>query len=264
MDKRPIGVFDSGLGGLTAAKRLLEILPDERFVYLGDTLRVPYGDRPTEQIREFTLSDIDFLLEKGVKAILIACGTATSSLSKEDFENVPVPIEGVLYPASVAAAKATKNKKIGILGTAATIRIGGYVRFLGEIDSEIETVSIGCPKFVPLIEGGRTSPSDPDVKAAVAEYVGPLKEAGVDTVILGCTHYPLLTEAISEFFPEATLINAGAEGGEQIKRILEKKDMLGAEKGENEFFVSGDVESFVKNGSLFLGSDIKGAKKAVF
>ena len=115
MDKRPIGVFDSGLGGLTAAKRLLEILPDERFVYLGDTLRVPYGDRPTEQIREFTLSDIDFLLEKGVKAVLIACGTATSSLSSEDFESVPVPIEGVLYPASVAAAKVAKNKKIGIV-----------------------------------------------------------------------------------------------------------------------------------------------------
>ena len=264
MDNRPIGVFDSGLGGLTAVARLREILPGESLVYLGDTLRVPYGENTNEVIREYTLSDIDFLLKKDVKAILIACGTATSSLSKEDFKSVPVPIEGVLFPASLAASKITKNKKVGVLGTAATIRIGGYVRYLGELDPEIEVISMGCPKFVPLIEGGRTSPEDADVKAAVAEYVAPLKEAGVDTLILGCTHYPLLTEAIHEFFPEAQLVNAGAEGAEQIAKILRERDMLSQKESQSEFFVSGDVDSFVKNGSKFLGSEIKNAKKAVF
>lgn len=264
MDNRPIGVFDSGLGGLTAVSRLREIMPNETIVYLGDTLRVPYGDKTNEEIRKCTLDDIDFLLKKDVKAILIACGTATSSLSKEDFESVPVPIEGVLYPASVAAVKLTKNKKIGVLGTAAIIRIGEYVRYIGELMPEAEVLAMACPKLVPLIEGGRTSPQDSNVRAAVEEYVAPLKEAGVDTLILGCTHYPLLTAAIKEFFPEAKLVNAGAEGGEQIGRVLRERDMLSEKAAESEFYVSGDVDSFVKNGGIFLGSPITNAKKAVF
>lgn len=264
MDNRPIGVFDSGLGGLTAVSRLREIMPNETTVYLGDTLRVPYGDKTTEEIRKCTLDDIDFLLKKDVKAILIACGTATSSLTKEDFESVSVPIEGVVHPASAMAVKLTKNKKIGVLGTAATIRIGGYVRYISELMPEAEVLTMGCSKFVPLIEGGRISPEDSDVRAAVEEYIAPLKEAGVDTLILGCTHYSLLTAAIKEFFPEAQLVNAGTEGGEQIARVLRERNMLSQKASEGEFYVSGDVDSFVKNGGIFLGSPITNAKKAVF
>ncbi|MEE1280327.1 MAG: glutamate racemase [Oscillospiraceae bacterium] len=264
MDNRPIGVFDSGLGGLTAVRRLREILPNETLVYLGDTLRVPYGDKSNDIIRKYIRDDINFLLKKDVKAILIACATATSSISKVDFEGTSVPVEGVLYPASAAAVRLTKNKKIGILATAATVRIGGYIRFIGELMPEAEVISVGCPKFVPLVESGRTEPEDFYVKAAVEEYVAPLKQAGVDTIILGCTHYPFLTDAIKEFFPEAKLVNAGAEGGEQIARVLQERDMLSEKASESEFYVSGDVDSFVKNGEKFLGFPITNAKKAVF
>jgi glutamate racemase len=167
-----------------------------------------------------------------------------------------------LSPTCRAAALETKNNRIGVIATPGTINSGAYGKQLRMADKNTVVFEKACPMFVPLVENGYIN-SEP-TRIIAREYIEPLIEDDIDTLILGCTHYPLLTQAIHEFFPEATLINAGAEGGEQIKRILEEKDMLGAEKGENEFFVSGDVDSFVKNGSLFLGSEIKGAKKAVF
>ena len=262
-NNRPIGVFDSGLGGLTVVKELNRLLPDEDIVYFGDTGRVPYGNRSRETIRRYAKEDEAFLLKQDVKVIIAACGTV-SSVAADISETLPIPFFEVVSHASKAAVKASKNGKIGVIGTAATIKSGKHREYILKENPNATVVCQSCPLFVPLVEEGWYSAEDGVVIETVRRYLEPMLDAEIDTLILGCTHYPLLTEAISEFFPEATLINAGAEGGEQIKRILEEKNMLGAEKGENEFFVSGDVESFVKNGSLFLGSDIKGAKKAVF
>ncbi len=264
MDNRAIGVFDSGYGGLTAVNRLRSLLPDENIIYLGDTLHLPYGDKTDEFIRECAKKDIDFLLSKNVKAVLVACVSATSSLYSEDFKRVPVLCEGAVYPAALAAVKATKNKKIGVLGTAATIRMGKFEGHIKELMPECEVISIACPKFVPLVEAGKVDGSEPEVKEAVKEYLTPLKEAGADTVILGCTHYPHLSAAIEEFYSEALLINAGAQTAEHIAKNLKDKALLSSDgKGEIEFFVSGDEQGFMKNAHRFFDGEINKAQKAV-
>lgn len=264
MDNRPIGVFDSGLGGLTAVARLRKILPNESLVYLADTARVPYGEKSRQQLLDCAKGDISFLLGQNVKMILIACGTVSSLLTPKDFAKIPVPTLGVVYPAVLAAAEQTKSGKIGVLGTEASIRAGAYRACLLEKMPSAEVFTVACPKFVPLIESGKFSKEDSEVKAAVCEYLLPIKEANADTLILGCTHYPLLSEAIEEFLPSVRLINVGAQAAEQVKQTLWEQNML-SEKGaaRNEFFVSGDVECFVNNASLFLGSKITNAKKAV-
>ena len=220
MDNRKIGVFDSGLGGLTAVKELMHLFPNEDIVYFGDTGRVPYGNKSKETILKYTHSDINFLLSRDVKMIVIACGTASSAALPRIKNEFSVPIVGVVDAGAYEAVHITKNKKIGIIGTAATIKSGAYTKYINEHDSEIETFERACPLFVPLVENGHF---DTEVtKLVVDEYLRDIRDAGVDTLILGCTHYPLLKKAISDYMGDGvTLISPGEEVAKYLKKVLD-------------------------------------------
>lgn len=251
MDSRYIGVFDSGLGGLTCVKQLSKELPYENIIYFGDTARVPYGSRSRETIIKYTQEAVNFLLQKDVKMIILACGTASSVAINHLI--CPTPIIGVVEPAAKAAAKATKTGKIGVLGTSATISMKRYEKELYDINPDFEIVANACPLFVPLVENGHT---DSEVAHLVAkEYLTPLKKAGVDTIILGCTHYPLLSGVISDIMEGATLIDTGAEAAKHAKELLMGNN-ISKIQADYKFYVSDTPESFARLGSLFLEKDI--------
>ncbi len=262
MDNRPIGVFDSGLGGLTAVKELEKVLPKESLVYFGDTGRVPYGSRSREVVRRYAGQDMDFLLKHGVKAVLAACGTV-SSTSADIGARLPVPYFDVVAPTVRAAVAATGNKRIGVLGTSATIHSGSYAHGIRQIDKTIEVFQEACPLFVPLTENGFISPEDELVRIVVERYLGPVREAGVDTVILGCTHYPLLSEAIGRAMgPGVTLINSGEEAAKALAAALEETGGLCApgEERSAEFYVTDAPENFSTVAELFLGHSVEGIR----
>ena len=190
MDPRPIGVFDSGLGGLTAVRQLRRVLPGEDIVYFGDTGRVPYGSRGRDIIVQYARQDIRFLLQQDVKFIIAACGTVSSTYPPEEAAKLPVPFTGVVGATARAAVDATRNKKVGIIGTAATVRSGSYAAVIRDMMPEVEIFARACPMFVPLVENGYFNDGNPVTKLIIAEYLQELKDAGVDTLILGCTHYP--------------------------------------------------------------------------
>lgn len=258
MDNRPIGVFDSGLGGLTAVRELLSILPQENVVYFGDTGRVPYGTRSRETILKYAAQDMAFLLSKNVKLIIAACGTV-SSVAGELGEAQSVPYTGVVQPTALAASLATRNSKIGVIGTTATIHSGSYRRAIHERNPEIEVYEQDCPMFVPLVENDFFGP-ETAVPALVAErYLAPLKEAGVDTLILGCTHYPILRETIQKVMgPDVVLIDSGRETASYAMELLREQDALcdRTQEGHCDFYVSDSTEGFSKTASLFLDRDI--------
>lgn len=262
MDDRPIGVFDSGLGGLTAVKELEEVLPGESLVYFGDTGRVPYGTKGREVIRRYARQDMNFLLGHGVKAVLAACGTV-SSAAADIGAGLPVPYYDVVAPTARAAARATKNGRIGVLGTSATIHSGSYVQAIQQIDSGIEVFPQACPLFVPLVENGFISPEDELVRIVVERYLAPVRGAGVDTVILGCTHYPLLSEAIGRAMgPRVALINSGREAALALAGALEAAGSLcgpGRERSA-EFYVTDAPENFSTVAELFLGHSVEGIR----
>lgn len=261
-DKRPIGVFDSGLGGLTVVKELLKALPHENIIYFGDTGRVPYGTRSSATIKKYAAEDENFLLQKDVKIIIAACGTV-SSVASDVAEKLPVPYFEVVSHAAKAAVAATKNGKIGVLGTMATVNSGKHEAYIKELMPKAEVTACGCTMFVPLVEEGWFSPDDIVVLETVKRYLAPVIEAGVDTVILGCTHYPVLSEAIAKVLGESvTLINAGTAVADAVSNFLLEKDMLGdSEKcGDYEFFVSDKPSSFLKTASVLLGDAIDEGK----
>ncbi len=265
MDNRSIGVFDSGLGGLTAVKQIMNELPDESIIYFGDTGRVPYGTRSRETILKYTRGDIRFLKNFDVKLIVIACGTASSAalpMIKDEFD---IPIVGVIDAAVYAAVRATRNKKIGVIGTSGTIRSREYEKQIKAYDSEMLPFTKACPLFVPLVENGHF---DTEVtRLVVAEYLEEIKAAGADTLILGCTHYPLLAKVIGEYMGEdVTLINSGAEVANYLKKKLTNEDMLRGEKNNTEqyrYYVSDDVSSFEELGGIFLERGINGQVERV-
>jgi len=261
MDSRAIGVFDSGLGGLTAVRELSRLLPGEKLVYFGDTGRVPYGGRSRETILKYARQDVAFLRQFDLKAVVIACGTvSTTALDTLRTENL-FPVWGVVEPAVQAAAAATKNKKVGLIGTAATIRSGAYEKALAAIDPSIEVVARACPLFVPLVENGRTQPGDVVIETVCGEYLEDLKRAEVDTLILGCTHYPLLKEVIGACMgPEVELIDVGAACARYVAGELKQANLL-AEEDENSgcsYYVSDTVDGFSALASRFLGRDVTG------
>jgi glutamate racemase len=226
MDDRPIGVFDSGLGGLTAVRRLRQVLPAEDLVFLGDTGRVPYGARSAGTILRYAGEDMDFLLRMGVKAVVVACGTV-SSIALHTLTDRGVPVVGVVAPAARKAAGLTKNGRIGITGTAAAIRAGAYAAALKELVPRSETLAIACPMFVPLIEGGDTEKGSRLLETALEEYLTPIRDFGADTLILGCTHYPLIAQAISAFVgPSVQLVDVAAEAVDEMKKILAERGAL--------------------------------------
>lgn len=254
-DNRPIGVFDSGLGGLTVVKELINTLPFEDIVYFGDTDRVPYGTKSNITIKKFAREDEAFLLSKDVKLIVAACGTV-SSVASDTAKNLPVPFVEVVSHACKSAVKSTKNKKIGVIGTAATINSGEHKRQILEICPDATVYCQSCTLFVPLVESGLTDENDIIVLETAKKYLTPLKEAGIDTLILGCTHYPLLSSAIKKVLGnEVTLINAGTSTATAVKEILEKSDLLNDGKGGNvSYFVSDITPSFTAVSAMLLGS----------
>ena len=260
MDMRPIGVFDSGLGGLTAVHSLWKILPEENLIYFGDTARVPYGGRSKETILKYARQDVRFLRSFDLKAILIACGTVTTtSLDTLQTEN-DLPIVGVVEPTCRRALLVTKNKRVGIIATLASIRSGAYEATLRRLDPDVEVIGKPCPLFVPLVENGRIQRGDVVIETVAKEYLEPLKATGIDTLILGCTHYPLLTDIIADVMgPDVTLVSAGAESAFELKRMLKAEGLRADEsrQGEPEFYVSDRPEDFERIASVFLRENMR-------
>lgn len=251
-----IGVFDSGMGGLTAVKEILDIMPQAGIRYFGDTGRVPYGSRSRETIIRYALQDARFLASKKVDIILVACGTVSSSALGELRQELDIPVLGVVEPAAQAAAVKTKNKKIGIIGTTATISSGAYAKHIAEFDPSIETHSVACPLFVPLVEGGFFEPDCQITELAAEHYLAPLREKRIDTLILGCTHYPIISDAISKVLPGVALINSGAESARALAKFMPCRN---EEEAGAEYYVSDSPKSFAHTASIFLGHKIDGS-----
>lgn len=259
MDKRPVGVFDSGLGGLTAVRELRRLLPGEDIVYFGDTGRVPYGNRGSGIIRQYARQDIAFLLGRGVKLILAACGTVSSTYPPGEAAGLPLPYLGVVEPTAAAAAAATRSGRIGIIGTAATIRSGSYERLLHALRPGVSTMARACPLFVPLVENGHIAPQDPVSSLVAEEYLAPLRDAGVDTLIMGCTHYPLLAGVIGRVMgPGVALIDAGREAARAVKERLAAGGLLNEAGGSVRYYVTDSTDQFAAMADLCLDADAHG------
>jgi len=264
MDNRPIGVFDSGLGGLTAVRHLRDLLPNENIVYFGDTGRVPYGTRSRDTIRRYAAEDCHLLLQHNVKFIIAACGTV-SSVAQDILSDLPVPAIGVVTPTAQAAVSATKNGKIGILGTSATVRSASFEQAVKAIDPAINVTATPCPLFVSLVESGWIQPGDPVAVPMVHRYLTEVKAADVDTLILGCTHFPLLAPIIQqELGNHVTLIDSGRETAALCARILQEKDQLAdRETGYTKYYVSDQPEGFSQVAEIFLGQSVEQAVEMV-
>ena len=266
MDARPIGVFDSGIGGITAVKRLMEVLPHEDIIYFGDTLRTPYGSLPVETIVEYACQDAAFLAKHNVKAMIIACNTICFSAYEIIKRTYAMPVYEVIGAAANAAVKTVQNGKIGVIATAATIQSGAYEAAIKSLAPDVSVFSKACPRFAPLVEAGRCSPDDGETLAIAEEYLSGLRDAGVDTLILGCTHYPLLSGAISKVMgANVALINSGAEVVSRVAEDLRNNDMPTPKdvKGTLKCYVTGGADNFSAHASAFLGFDIRAAVEQV-
>ena len=258
-DSRPIGVFDSGLGGLTVVRELIKVMPNEDIVYFGDTGRVPYGTRSRETIIKYTRQDESFLLSRGVKLIIAACGTV-SSVAAETGDELPVPFIEVVSHASRRAAEETMNGKVGVIATPATIASGSYKKRIEAINSEIQVYGNECPLFVPIVEAGWIDRNDAVAIETAKRYLAPLKEKGVDTLILGCTHYPVITDIIRDVMGNGVkLINPGEHTAKAAKKYIEENSLQNEknEQGKHQYFVSDRTESFSKTASILMGHPIK-------
>ena len=252
MDARPIGIFDSGAGGLTVLHECLVTMPGEDFVYIGDGARCPYGPRPADEIRRFALEIASYLEQAGVKLIVSACNSATAAALPVLQEALEVPVVGVLAPEAHAAVQASRNRRIGVLATEATVRSGRYADAVRALDAGASVVSVACPKLVPLIEAGAV---DERLRAAVVEYAEPLKEVGVDTVILGCTHYPLIRPVFERVFGRGTtLVFSAEETAREVAETLARKGIENDARrdGGCKFFTTGSMEEFRVLGERFL------------
>lgn len=258
MSNAPIGVFDSGLGGLTAVRELRRILPNENIVYFGDTGRVPYGSRSVDTIKKYAFQDAKFLLKHNVKMIIAACGTV-SSVALNLKHDLPVPYTGVVSPTCYAAVEATKNGNIGVIGTSATIKSHSYRDTIHKFNPDIFVAEQDCPLFVPLVENGFIDKDDPVVRLVIERYLSPLIEKNVDTIILGCTHYPIIKDAISSVIGSSVhLVDSGKETAIYAKKVLQENQLLNDtnQKGNCEFFVSDTPIGFENVAGIFLGENV--------
>jgi glutamate racemase len=256
-DNRPIGIFDSGIGGLTVVKEIFQQLPGERIVYFGDTARVPYGTKSSRVIQVFAVQDAQFLEKQNVKMIIVACHTASSVAIDQLTQKFNIPVLGVVEPGVTAALNITKNYRVGVIGTKGTIMSGTYEKKLKERHDGIEVVSHFCPLFVPLAEEGWL---DNEVTKNVANiYLTPLKENAIDTLILGCTHYPLLKPVIQKVLGnDVVLIDSAEETARVVKKYLESEGMINKnENPEHAFFVSDIPWQFQDVGERFLGRKLE-------
>jgi len=252
--QKAIGIFDSGIGGLTVFKEIVAKLPDENIIYLGDTARVPYGIRSAETVTRYSFENTNFLLSQEIKMLVVACNTATAISLEAVKKEYPLPVIGVLEPGARAAVAATKTRKVGVIGTEATIASNAYERAIKRLAPDVEVTSLACPLFVQLVEEGWT---DNDVAELVAEkYLAPFRTTGIDTLVLGCTHYPLLKAVISKAVgPGITLIDSATETAKDVAEVLEKLHWRGSGKGEGirKFYVTDTPTRFEKIGKRFLG-----------
>ena len=254
MDQRPIGVFDSGLGGLTAVRQMRQIMPCEHIIYFGDTARVPYGNRSKETILKYARQDIRFLRQFDPKLVVIACGTVSSNCLEELRSENDIPILGVVEPTVRRAVSVTANRRVGLIATRASVRSGAYQRQFAALDPAVQVFSKACPLFVPLVEEGRFRSGDLVIETVAAEYLQELREARVDTLVLGCTHYPLLTEIISGAMGgSAYLVDAGREAACAAQALLLERDALaGGGEGGAQFYVSERPADFQRLADTFL------------
>ena len=251
----PIGVFDSGIGGLTVVAEIMKHLPREEIVYFGDTARLPYGPKSNDTVTQFAIQDAEFLIGQGVKTVVVACNTASSIAVGELRNRFDLPVIGVIEPGALAAVSSTLTGKVGVIGTEGTIVSGAYRRAISKLDPDIEVVETSCPLFVPLAEEGWT---DREVTLVVAhEYLTPLRDAGVDVVVLGCTHYPILKGTIGKVFgPTVRLIDSAEETAREVAERLEGLELLrkDASEPEHRFFVSDVPHRFREQAERFLGA----------
>lgn len=250
-----IGIFDSGLGGLTVMRKIIEECPQESLIYFGDTARVPYGGKSPETILRYTVENSLFLMEQNIKVLVIACNTA-ASYSIERLRNIfPIPILDVISPGADRATEVTRSGKIGLLATKATISSGSYQREILNRLPGAKVFPVACPLFVPLVEENFLNHEA--TRLIVKEYLKPIKEAHVDTVLLGCTHYPVLASLIQEELgPEVTIVDSASTCANQLKKLLYKYDIEAVGPGARKFFVSDDPEKFMLLGESFLGEAI--------
>ena len=245
MDHRPIGVYDSGVGGLTGLRALMRMLPGEDFLYFSDSGRMPYGPRPCSELRRIAVQDMDYLASFGVKAILAACGTI-SSAAKAELSAYPVPAFGVLTPALDAMAAVPGDGPLAIIATAASISSGEFTETLRkQCGMRREIVGVPCPEFAPLIESGHTRRDDPLVQECVARALEPVRDRRFDAILLGCTHYGFIEDAIRDYLgADINLMSAADCGAAALRDYLKQNDLTGGERCERRFFVSGDVRAF--------------------
>lgn len=260
----PIGVFDSGVGGLTVAREIMRQLPKERLVYFGDTARVPYGSKSQTTIIRYTKQIIRFLESKQVKAIVVACNTASAFALEEVAQSIDIPIIGVVKPGAKVAAKTTKNGKIGVIGTEGTIDSKIYTRVIHQHNEKAQVLGKACPLFVPLVEEGWLN--DPVTVQVAQRYLAPLMDTGIDTLIMGCTHYPLIRSTIHEVLgEEVQLINPAYETARTLSDLLAEKGMLNTDidsfsKNQYEFYVSDAADKFMKFADSILPYDVDTTK----
>ncbi len=257
---KAIGIFDSGLGGLTCLAQVIKTMPCENIIYFGDTARIPYGTRSRETVLEYAKQDVAFIKKHEVKMIIAACGTVSSTVGNiEDFAGDTL-FTGVVLPASKVACEVTKNNKIGVIGTGTSITSGAYRKAIHNINPDIEVFDNACNLFVSLVENGLDS-DDVVVKIITERYLKEIKASGVDTLILGCTHFPIISKAIGEYMGDnVTLISSGATAAEYAKEVLEEKGMLTdrTESGRVTYYTSDSVTMFEDNAHSFLGTELHG------
>ncbi|WP_026460417.1 glutamate racemase [Schaalia suimastitidis] len=264
MDNAPIGIFDSGLGGLTVARAVIDKLPDEEILYLGDTANTPYGPKPIAHVREHTLAGLDELASRGVKAIVIACNSATAAALSDARErywiDAGIPVIEVITPAARAAVNATRNRVVGVIATEATVHSQAYQNALAAVP-DLELHSVACPRFVEFVEAGVTT--GPELEQVARDYLNPLKDAGVDTLILGCTHYPLLTGVIGRVLGESvTLVTSSEATANVTYNLLTDRDMLHApwDEGQgpaHQFLTTDSGSTFPRLARRFLGPEVQ-------
>ncbi len=257
MSNAPIGIFDSGVGGLTVGRAILDQLPNESTIYIGDTARGPYGPRPLAEVREFALETLDFLVEQGVKALVIACNTASAAMLRDARERYKVPVIEVIQPAVRRAVAATRTGHIGVIGTRATVDSKAYLDAFAAAP-QLQITSIACPLFVEFVERGETSGAE--ITKIARDYLAPVMEAKVDTLVLGCTHYPLLTGVISYVMGEGvTLVSSAEETAKDLYRTLVENDLLRDARGgapTHKFLATGDAKAFESLARRFLGPEV--------
>ena len=262
MDVRPIGVFDSGIGGLTVVKEIMEVLPNEDIVYFGDTARVPYGTKSKETVIKYAFQCIRFLLEKNVKAIVIACNTASAAALDVVQQSFDIPIIGVVEPGAVTACRVTETKKIGIIGTEGTVSSGAYERAIYNIDNNVKMILRACPLFVPIAEEGW---QDTDIARLTAErYLSDLKDSGIDALVMACTHYPLLEQTIKEVMgEEIRLVNPAYETAKVLERMINSNGLKNDKPHETvyKYYVSDNPVKFKKVGQNFLNKPVGWVEK---